>query len=144
MTPDDLLVDASRLALVLVGCGLLMCVIALVEPVVRAIFGGGNDPKIRPQESAEVERGGGVDPAANHASRHQKRRGAEGCHQALRARKPERKMSMGWFTRKQPNAKEPKPTAEEIERRRKHLKAMQDFADGLPKPGPDGIVPRRK
>ena len=45
MTPDDLLVDAVRLALVLVGFGLLMCVIALVEPVVRAILEEGMTQK---------------------------------------------------------------------------------------------------
>ena len=35
--------------------------------------------------------------------------------------------------------------AAEQERQREHLKAMRDYANSLPKPGPDGIVhvPRR-
>ena len=31
--------------------------------------------------------------------------------------------------------------AEEAERQRKHRKLFSDYANDLPKPGPDGIVP---
>ena len=34
--------------------------------------------------------------------------------------------------------------AEEAERKRKHRKLFEDYANDLPKPGPDGIIPRTK
>ena len=36
----------------------------------------------------------------------------------------------------------PATTDAEMERRRKHRKAFEDFADDLPKPGADGLIPR--
>ena len=44
------------------------------------------------------------------------------------------------------DAKTPKPKrdAEEAERQRKHRKLFEDYANDLPKPGPDAIIPRRK
>lgn len=38
----------------------------------------------------------------------------------------------------------PAKSVDEVERRRKHRKAFEDFAADLPKPGPDGLIPRRR
>ena len=38
MTPDELWIDAGRLVVVLVGCGLLCLAIRLIEPVIRRVF----------------------------------------------------------------------------------------------------------
>ena len=52
---------------------------------------------------------------------------------------------MGWFTKSKPAAEEKRrEKAAEQERQRKHRKLFEDYANDLPKPGPNGIIPRRK